>query len=79
MKHPQKELAETETDLAEGKKVLRVANTRAKAAAKGGKLERKQAKRALKSIEAGVDLVEERCDNLQKQVEESESDAGAEH
>ena len=46
-------------------------------AAKGGKLERKQAKRVLKSIKEGVDLVEERCDNLQKQVEQSESGARA--
>jgi hypothetical protein len=49
MKHPEKELTEAETDLAESKKVLRVAKNKAKAA-KGGKLERKQAKRALKSI-----------------------------
>lgn len=47
-------------------------------AAKGGKLERKQA-RVLKTIKDGVDLVGERCDNLQKQVEESESGACAEH
>ena len=49
MKHPEKEFAEAEKDLAESKKVLRVAKNKA-IAAMGGKLERKQAKRALKSI-----------------------------
>ena len=72
MNQPEKELAKAEKDLAESKKVLRVAKHKAKAA-KGGNLERKQAKRVLKSIKAGVDLVDERCDKLQKQVEESES------
>jgi hypothetical protein len=33
-------------------------------ATKGGKIERKQAKRVLKSIKDGVDLVEQRCDSL---------------
>lgn len=77
MKHPEKELIEAEKDFAECKKILRIAKNKAKAA-KGGKRERKQAERVLQSIKAGVELVEERCDNLQKQVEESEAGARAE-
>jgi hypothetical protein len=42
-----------------------VAKNKAKGA-KGGKPERKQAKRVLKSMKDGVDLVMGRCDNLQK-------------
>jgi translation elongation factor EF-Ts len=42
MNHPKKELAEAERDLAESKKVLRIAKNKAKAA-KGGKLERNKA------------------------------------
>jgi hypothetical protein len=71
-------LSRQRRNLAASKKVLRVAKKKAKAA-KGGKLERKQANRVLKSIKDVVDLVRERCDNLQKQAEESESSAGAEH
>jgi hypothetical protein len=52
----EKELTEAEKDLAESKKVLRIAKNKAKGA-KGGKLERKQAKRVLKSMKDGVDLV----------------------
>jgi hydroxymethylpyrimidine/phosphomethylpyrimidine kinase len=67
MNDSEKELAEAERDVAKSKKVLHAAKNKAKAV-KGGKLERKQAKRVLKSIKDGVDLVEERCDNLHKHV-----------
>jgi hypothetical protein len=65
----QKELAEVEQDLANSKKVLRTAKRKKKAKGTSDeKRERDNAKRVLKTIKQGVELIERRRDNVEKQL-----------
>jgi hypothetical protein len=69
----EKELAEVEQDLGDSKKVLRAAKRKKKAKeASGDNLEKDNAKRMLKTIREGVELVEQRWDDVKKRVSVTE-------
>jgi hypothetical protein len=73
MKRSERELSETKENLAEAKDVLRAAERNVKKVkkvkkAKGNKLEKKNAKLVMETIEDGVEFVEDRRETLQKQV-----------
>jgi hypothetical protein len=77
MTNLEKELAEVEQDLANSKKVLRTAKRRKVKKQSDDKRERDNAKRVLKTIKRGVELVEARRDNVEKQVREADGRGGA--
>jgi hypothetical protein len=65
-KKPAQAAIDANEDLEEGEKVLRAEKRRAIAMATGSKLERENAKRTVKTIEKGVELAEERRENLEQ-------------